>query len=77
MCAEFEVFKIKVPVNFLGTAGFSACRGGRYSDLSTHSSYMQWLEVLAVSAIELVKMSQLKIHGWQWKRVVLSVGFQS
>lgn len=29
MCIEFEIFKVKVPINFLGTVGFSLRREGR------------------------------------------------
>jgi hypothetical protein len=30
VCAEFEMLKIKVPIIFLGTVGFSPPREGRY-----------------------------------------------
>jgi hypothetical protein len=29
MCIEFEVLKVKVPINVLGTVGFSLPREGR------------------------------------------------
>jgi hypothetical protein len=31
VCKELEMLKVKVPINFLGTMGFSARREGRYS----------------------------------------------
>jgi hypothetical protein len=31
-CIDFEMFKVKVPIIFLGTAGFSLRRDGRYFD---------------------------------------------
>jgi len=31
VCIEFEIFKVKVPINFLGTVGFSLRREGRYN----------------------------------------------
>lgn len=30
VCTEFEMLKVKVPIIFLGTAGFSPLREGRY-----------------------------------------------
>jgi hypothetical protein len=30
VCIEFEVVKVKVPIIFLGTVGFSLRRDGRY-----------------------------------------------
>jgi hypothetical protein len=30
VCTEFEMLKVKVPITFLGTGGFSLLRGGRY-----------------------------------------------
>ena len=30
ICADFEMFKVKVPIVFLGTVGFSLRREGRY-----------------------------------------------
>ena len=30
MCAQFEILKVKVPTNFLGTVDFSLPRDGRY-----------------------------------------------
>jgi hypothetical protein len=29
VCTEFEMLKVKVPINFLGTVGFSLRREGR------------------------------------------------
>jgi hypothetical protein len=31
MCIDFEILKVKVPIRFLGTMGFSLRREGRYS----------------------------------------------
>jgi hypothetical protein len=31
MCIEFKLLKVKVPIIFLGTAGFSLRRDGRYA----------------------------------------------
>ena len=31
VCIDFEILKVKVPIIFLGTVGFSLCRDGRYS----------------------------------------------
>jgi hypothetical protein len=31
VCTEFEMLKVKVPINFLGTVGFSLRREGRYT----------------------------------------------
>ncbi len=33
VCTGFDMFKVKVPIHFLGTAGFSARRDGRYPGL--------------------------------------------
>jgi hypothetical protein len=33
VCAESELFKVKVPIVFLGTVGFSLRKEGRYFDL--------------------------------------------
>jgi len=30
VCTEFKMLKVKVPINFLGTVGFSQRREGRY-----------------------------------------------
>ena len=30
MCAQFEILKVKLPINFLGTVDFSLPRDGRY-----------------------------------------------
>lgn len=30
VCTEFEMLKVKVPITFLGTVGFSPLREGRY-----------------------------------------------
>jgi hypothetical protein len=30
VCMDFEIFEVKVPINFLGTAGVSLRRDGRY-----------------------------------------------
>jgi hypothetical protein len=31
VCTEFEMLKVKVPINFLGTVGFSLRREGPYT----------------------------------------------
>ena len=30
MCTNFKMLQVKVPIDFFGTQGFSACRDGRY-----------------------------------------------
>jgi len=35
MCTDFKILKVKVPVIFFGTQGFSSHRDGRYNSLMT------------------------------------------
>jgi hypothetical protein len=41
-CTDFEMLKVKVPINFLGTAGFSLRREGRYC-IKGQKNIQQWV----------------------------------
>jgi hypothetical protein len=39
LCIDFEVLKVKVPIIFFGTVGFSARRDRRYRPFSAHLAF--------------------------------------
>jgi len=49
MCIDFELLKVKVPLKFLGTAGFSLRRDGRYI---LHSTAMSEIGVLLLKHLK-------------------------
>ena len=44
VCTEFEMLKVKVPIIFLGTVGFSPRRDGRYVGLPPGNSGLRFGE---------------------------------
>jgi hypothetical protein len=41
VCTDFELLKVKVPLKFLGTVGFSLRREGRYFGMSSYSETLK------------------------------------
>lgn len=46
VCTEFEMLKVKVPIIFLGTVGFSSLREGRYHHSRGHPCYYSGVKTI-------------------------------